>query len=149
VRLYIDSSALVCLYVREAATAAIVTAVQAERRAVAMNALQEFEVRNAIRQKVIHSLTSEGATVGALRALDDDIVMKRVLRTTVNWTRVFEQAEELSARHSLRRRARAIDLLHIAIALVSGVKRFLTLDAAQAEVARLAGLETDTGTLHR
>ena len=110
------------------------------RRVVPLNSLQEFEVRNAIRQKVLRQEIPEGKAVAALRTFDDDIVAGRFTRKPVEWPVAFEKAEALSLRHALQREARAFDLIHVAIALISDVRELLTGDGAQAEIARLSGL---------
>ena len=139
-RVYLDSSALVCLYVQEAGSETVARYLENLRRVVPLNFLQEFEVRNAIRQKVFRGEIPEGKAVAALRTFDDDIVAGRIARKPVEWPAAFEKAEDLSIRHALQRHARAFDLIHVAIALISDVRELLTGDSGQAEVARLSGL---------
>jgi predicted nucleic acid-binding protein len=137
---YLDSSALVCLYVQEAGSETVTRYLESLRRVVPLNFLQDFEIRNAIRQKVFRQEIPEGKAVAALRVFDDDIVAGRITRKPVDWPAAFEKAEDLSLRHALRRHARAFDLVHVAIALISDVRELITGDSTQAEIARLAGL---------
>jgi len=44
----------------------------------------------------------------------------------------------------MHRHARAADVLHVAVALMSEVQRFASLDGIQAEIARTVGLQTVT-----
>lgn len=140
-RVYFDSSALVCLYVAEPHSAGLLDFAQALRRPIPLNSLQEFEVRNSVRQKVVRGEIEEGMAARCLRAMDDDLIGGRLIRKPVVWDVVFERAEELSRRLSLRRQARAIDLLHVTVAVVSDVRRFTTLDHLQAQLAQAAGLD--------
>ncbi len=140
-RVYFDSSAVVCLYVAEARSAKVLDFAQSLRRPILLNSLQEFEVRNSVRQKVVRGEMEEGMAARCLRAMDDDLIAGRLIRKPVVWDVVFERAEELSRRVSLRRPARAIDLLHVTVAVVSDVRQFATLDDLQAQVAQAAGLE--------
>ena len=140
-RVYFDSSALVCLYVAEPHSEKVLDFVVALRRPILVNSLQDFEVRNSIRQKVVRGEIDEGMTAGCLRELDDDLIRGRIVRKPVVWEAVFERAEGLSQRVALRGQARAIDLLHVAVAAMSDVRRFATLDDLQARVAQAAGLE--------
>src|SRR5439155_9785707 len=48
--------------------------------------------------------------------------------------------ERLSRRLSLQQICRSFDLLHVAVAVLSEVKRFATFDVPQAKLARAAGL---------
>jgi len=101
-------------------------------------------VRNAIRRNVVRKDIAEGLAVRCLRALDDDIVCGRMIRKPVVWEAAFERAEELSERFAMHRHARAADVLHVAVALMSEVQRFASLDGIQAEIARTVGLQTVT-----
>ena len=143
-RVYLDSSAIVCLYVAESNSQPIIAFVQTLRRPILLNPLQDLEVRNAIRQKTVRKEITEGMAVRCLRALDDDIVCGRVIRKRVAWEAAFQRAEELSQRLAIQRQARAADLLHVAVALISNVQRFASLDSVQVELAKTAGLEVAT-----
>jgi hypothetical protein len=58
----------------------------------------------------------------------------------VAWPAVYSKAKKVSRRLAVKQVCRSFDLLHIAIALVSEVKHFGTLDVQQGAVARAAGL---------
>ena len=59
------------------------------------------------------------------------------------WPAAFEQVEQLSRRFGFTQPVRAFDLLHIAVAVMSGAGRFVTLDVMQSEAAKTAGMEVD------
>jgi predicted nucleic acid-binding protein len=84
---------------------------------------------------------TEGTAVQSLRLLDDDCIAGLVQRKEITWKAVYSRAEQISQRLAKARICRAFDLLHIAIACASGVRRFATLDNGQAELARAAKLK--------
>ena len=51
------------------------------------------------------------------------------------------EAERLSTSYSERLGTRSLDILHVAAALVLGVKEFHTFDTRQAKLAKTAGLK--------
>jgi predicted nucleic acid-binding protein len=51
------------------------------------------------------------------------------------------EAERLSTSYSERFGTRSLDILHVAAALVLGVKEFHTFDTRQAKLAKAAGLK--------
>jgi predicted nucleic acid-binding protein len=63
-----------------------------------------------------------------------------MVRQSVTWEIVFAEAERLSRKFATARSCRSFDLLHVAIALVSRLKDFATLDEGQAQLAKAAGL---------
>ncbi len=60
--------------------------------------------------------------------------------TPCDWAAVHEQAQRLSAEHTIAQGHRGMDLLHVASALVLGAPDFLTFDQNQAQLAAGAGL---------
>lgn len=139
-RIYFDPSALIPLYVEEAASERLRAYMLRNSPIIVLNELQELEVRNGIRQKVMRKEIAEAAATRSLRLLDDDCISGLVSRKPVAWVAMFGKAEELSRRLSSRQVCRSFDLLHVAIARASGIRRFATLDDEQAMLARAAGL---------
>ncbi len=140
-RVYCDPSALVKLYIQEAGSAEVLALFADGKNPILLNELQELEIRNSIRQKVLRGEISASQAIAGLRLMDDDCIAGTVLRKAVEWDAVYGAAETLSRRHSIRQVCRAFDLLHVAIAAVSEVGRFATADGAQAKLARAAGLK--------
>lgn len=140
-RVYCDPSALVKLYILEERSAEVLALFADGRNPILLNELQELEIRNGIRQKVLRGEITESQAVAGLRIMDDDCIAGTVLRKTIEWAAVYGQAEHLSGRHATRRVCRSFDLLHVAIAVVSKVGQFVTADGEQARLARVAGLK--------
>jgi predicted nucleic acid-binding protein len=60
---------------------------------------------------------------------------------TIAWSDICRRADELSEKYSAKHGQRAIDLLHVASALESGAKIFLSFDQRQRGLAKAAGLQ--------
>ena len=132
-------SALVKLYIQETGSAEVLALFADGKNPILLNELQELEIRNGIRQKVLRGEITESQSIAGLRLMDDDCIAGTVLLKAVEWDAVYRAAENVSRRHSIRQVCRAFDLLHVAIAVVSEVGRFATADGEQAKLARAAG----------
>ncbi len=135
--LYLDTSALVKLYVRERGTAAVGRSVR-EARHVATSRVSYPEAQSALarcaRQR---SLGLEGLR-RAVSALETDMGSLVVVELDEGISR---RAGELAERHGLR----GFDAIHVASAIelgrmISSPVAFLTFDARQAGAAEREGL---------
>jgi predicted nucleic acid-binding protein len=111
--------------------------------------LHALEVRNAILQRAFHQRRS--VTSGArqhvarerdasLSRLEHLIARRALLEVTLDMDATLAHAARLSAAHTERIGARAIDVLHVAGALTLECESFLTTDARQAQLAKAEGL---------
>jgi len=141
VRVYFDSSCLIALYLPEPLSAAARGVVEQYGQPLLLNELQELEFKNSLRQKVSRGEITQSELARSVRVFEDDCVRRKIQRKPVAWAEVYREAEHLSGRFSTRQVCRSFDLLHVAIAVVSEVKRFVTFDADQAKLARAAGLK--------
>lgn len=111
--------------------------------------LHALEVENAIRHRAFHERrvrpASDRAKIGrerdaALARVDQFLKRGALEEISLDMDSAFTGARELSAAHSERTGARAIDLLHVACALLLESEVFLTSDQRQAALARAEGL---------
>jgi hypothetical protein len=112
--------------------------------------LHTLEVRNAILQRAFHQRRSAApgqrqhiarerdAALGRLKHL---IARRTLVEVTVDMEEAIARATELSIAHTERLGARAIDLLHVAGALILESEVFLTTDIRQAQLAKAEGLK--------
>ena len=128
------------LYLPEARTDRLREWLAERRVALGLNVWQELEFKNAARQKVMRGEASEGDVARTLRIFEDDCIRGRIIRRSVPWQATFAEAERLSRRLALSNQCRSFDLMHVAIAISSGVSDFATLDTRQAKLAEAAGL---------
>lgn len=137
---YLDSSALVKLYVPEANTAAVAKFVSSLMEPLPFSHLHEIEVKNALRLKVFRKEAPTGLITRSIRNIDKDVASQILKRPLLDWNDIFRKAQELSKRFSTRSGSRSLDLLHVASCLLIPSQEFLTFDDRQSAVARKAGL---------
>lgn len=138
---YVDSSALVPVYVPEQFSARARAVVQAAGQ-LPYTALHQLEIANAFELLVGRGLLTgdEGRAVhGHLR---DDIEHRRLLPVSLDLDEVFEAAASLSREHSAKFLTRSLDLLHVAAAHACGCSTFVSADERQLAVAKASGLLT-------
>ena len=139
--IYVDSSALVALYVPERFSNAARKAVRATPQ-VPFTRLHELEVANAfalLAGRGAITSTEHDAIRGQLR---EDVEGQRLLPTQVEWDDVFTKAEEFSATYTARLFTRSLDLLHVAAAHLLGTRSFVSADDRQLAVAKATRLRT-------
>jgi predicted nucleic acid-binding protein len=137
---YVDSSALVAVYVPERFSKAARRAVRAMPQ-VPFTHLQELEVKNAFELLTGRGLISREERRGIQGQLQEDIESQRLAQVSVDFGRVFMDAAELSRAHSARFLTRTLDLLHVAAAHVLMCTTFVSADERQLAVAKATGLK--------
>lgn len=113
---------------------------QATGAALPLTSFGAFELKNAIRAAVVRRSATEMEARRVLALIQQDTVSGLLVPTACDWEAVYREAERLSERHTLTGGHRALDVLHVAAALILGCSDFLTFDQRQAELARHAGL---------
>ncbi|MEO8351219.1 MAG: type II toxin-antitoxin system VapC family toxin [Chthoniobacteraceae bacterium] len=138
---YPDSSFLVSLHRADANHTAANAYLANAAFVLAFTPLHRVEVRNALRNATAQAEMSASDCRQAFRQIDEDLRDGLLVHTPVGWTDVFRRADELSEKHAATEGQRTIDLLHVALALESGAKIFLSFDARQRKLAKAAGLK--------
>lgn len=138
-RCYLDSGALIKLYVVEPGSEAVQAALRDEA-SLSLNSLQETEVRTAIQAAAGRGLLAGAAADQALAFLDEDIRVGRWTWQEPDWEQVWTVTRQLSLRHARETLCRTLDLLHLALAREGNAEVFITGDRRQAEVSRRIGL---------
>ena len=112
--------------------------------------LHALEVENGIRQRAFHERrvipSGQRARIkherdAALARLAAWVMRSGLKELVIDMDVAVDRARKLSARHSERTGARAIDLLHVACALQLESEIFLTSDQRQAVLAKAEGLK--------
>jgi len=137
---YVDSSALVAVYVPERFSKAARRAVRSVPQ-VPWTHLQELEVRNAFELLTGRGLISREERRGIHAQLQEDIDSQRLAQVSIDLDRVFRDAGELSRAHSAKFLTRTLDLLHVAAAHVVMCTTFVSADERQLAVAKATGLK--------
>jgi len=140
--LWLDTSALVSLYVPEARSGRVARLVRRAGEAIPFSQLHELELANALRLRVFRR-EAKRQQVDATRArIAEDLAAGILHRVAVDWPAALARAIELADQHASRVGCRSLDLLHVAAAMLSASDRFVTADRRQNTVARRAGLLT-------
>lgn len=138
---YYDSSVLISLYLHEALTKKVASYVQSTILPIPFHALHELEILTGMRQKVFRKESEVSSVEMSIQAIQDDLERGILYRPTLDWSKVFHHAHQLSAKLGLHFQARSLDLLQIACALELKASSFITSDKRQSQLARKAGLE--------
>ena len=112
---YIDSSALVAVYVTERFSKPARRALRAVPQ-VPYTQLHELEVPNAFELLVGRAVMTREECRTMHAQLHDDIENQRLVRLSLDLDRVFADAHELSRLYTSKCLSRSLDLLHVAAA---------------------------------
>lgn len=137
---YVDSSALVPVYVPERFSRAARSAVQAASQ-VPFTAIHQLEIPNAFELLVGRGLITRAECRAVHAHLQEDLEGRRLVRVPLDLERVFMDAADLSRLYTARFLTRSLDLLHVAAAHAADCARFVSADDRQLAVATASGLE--------
>ena len=150
-RIYADTSFLVKLLSEELGSAGAVAEYRRlQRPRLFYLPLHALEIENAIRHRAFHERRIRPANERAQIKRERDAALARVFQyvkrgaleeISVDMDSACTRARRLSSSHTDRLGARAIDLIHVACALLLEVEVFLTSDQRQADLARAEGLK--------
>jgi predicted nucleic acid-binding protein len=137
---YIDSSAIVPVYVPEQLSDAARSAVRSAGQ-VPFTAIHHLEVSNAFEQLVGRGLVTRDECRAIQSQLRDDVASQRLVPLSIDLEDVFARAAEFSRAYTATHLTRSLDLLHVAAAHVAGCGMFVSADDRQLAVADASGLE--------
>jgi hypothetical protein len=138
--IYADSSFLFSLYAWDDNTLRAQKAYESDRRRpLFFTPWQTLELRNAVRLAA-HRLARSGETVrfkigNVFKRMDDDLSAGRLKYQQPDWKDTLALAEQLSAEHTEQLGTAAVDLWHVATALILRADTFWTFDIDQRRLA--------------
>ena len=141
--LYLDTSALLKLYLREEGSEWVQTQVTAQSAPLPVWELQEAELTNALRLKVFWrdiTATQAQAQLAHFRSRKD---RGQYFFPNLDRAALMERFR-LLAHHSMKLGTRTLDVMHIACACEIQADRFLSFDERQLSLAKLVGLRVLT-----
>jgi predicted nucleic acid-binding protein len=138
---YADSSFLVSIYRQDGNHAAACAFLAKRSPVLAFLPLHRVELRNALRFAETLGLISGGERRLAFKQIEQDLRDGFLAHVTVAWSDICRRADNLSERYTATQGQRTIDLLHVATALESGARTFLSFDQRQRGLAKAAGLQ--------
>ena len=142
--IYADPSFLVSLYAWDGNTAVAKKTYESDaRRPLILTPWQRFEVRNAIRL-VSHKLRRSGVPVpfqigNALKEMEHDLADGILRHRDTDLFETLHLSEELSARHTEGLGVAAVDIWHVAAAILLQADAFWTFDIDQYGLAKAIG----------
>lgn len=141
---YADPSALLKLYLNEPESRAMATWRAKVPGPLAVTHHGRVELVNGLSLAAHRRFLSGAALTAALAALDDDFEAGRYRQSDILWRSTLKRAGELSRRYTPELGTRSLDVLHVASALELGLRRFVTFDARQHQLAGKVGLKMVT-----
>jgi len=137
---YVDSSALVAVYVPERFSKAARRALRAAPQ-VPFTQLHELEVPNAFALLLGRGLISADEYNAIQTQMREDVDAQRLVPLSLDLDRVFTLASELSLTYTAKLLTRSLDLLHVAAAQAATCRSFVSADDRQLAVAKATGLK--------
>ena len=138
---YVDTSVIVKLYIREELSRETSNWLKRNNEAIPLTRFHELEFINAIQLKQFRSEIADEETLRIMTRFKEHEKKGIFYRPQLDWSDIFNYAVDLSKMHSAINGARSLDILHIASALSIKAENFLTVDGRQTEAATLAGLK--------
>lgn len=137
---YVDSSALVSVYVNERFSKTARATVRGASQ-IPFTPLHQLEVPNAFEMLVGRSAMTRDECHAILGQLREDVDAQRLMTVSPDLDQVFARAREFSRLYTEKTLARTLDLLHVAAAHVTSCTRFVSGDDRQLAVAKASGLD--------
>jgi predicted nucleic acid-binding protein len=138
--LYLDTSALLKLYLKERGSAETQRLVAGQRHPLPVWEIQQMEFVNALRLKVFWKDLSPADADRQIDLFKERRRRGLYYHPEIDRLELAENFERLS-RETVRHGGRTFDVLHVACALVLGARQFVTFDTKQSLVACQAGLD--------
>ena len=138
--LYIDTSVIVKLYIKEEHSLNVSNWIIDNNEAIPLTSFHELEFSNAIQLKRFKNEMTMDEVALIMSRFNKHENEGIYYRPHINWSDVFQYAIELSKNYTESTGSRTLDIVHIALAISIKADRFLTFDARQAKIASLTGL---------
>jgi len=141
--LYVDTSVIVKLYVKEEHSSDSSNWLKKNNEAIPLTVFHELEFNNAMNLKEFRAEITPDETRIIMARFAEHESKGVFYRPPINWVDTLKYAIDLSRRHTKKTGSRSLDILHVASALSIKADRFLTLDKRQSELASLTGIKIE------
>jgi predicted nucleic acid-binding protein len=138
--LYLDTSALLKLYLREQGSEWVQEQVAAQSDPLPVWELQEAELTNALRLKVFWRDITATQAEGQLAHFRSRKERSQYVFPHLDRAALMERFRQLSL-HSMKIGTRTLDVMHVACACEIQADTFISFDERQCALAKLAGLK--------
>jgi predicted nucleic acid-binding protein len=140
-KVYCDTSFLLSFYLTDSNSERAIKVVEQLKNPIPYTMFHRFELRNAFRLAIFRGMITPQRCKEAFQDLETDLKDATLVHRAIDWVELFRTGEVLSAAHTEKRGARALDLMHLSLALVLKSTHLYTFDVKQREIARSAGLK--------
>jgi predicted nucleic acid-binding protein len=138
---YADSGFVVSLYLTTEGTSAQARKeVKRAGKPVVLSPLSLLEIRNTLNFGINRGEITSEQRDAVLAEINTQIETGFFRLVDASQSSIHAKAQELSDKHTRAVATRSLDLMHIAAALLSGARTFLTFDKRQAKAAAAEGL---------
>lgn len=141
--IYIDTSAVVKLYIKETDSPAVSEWIRNNNEPIPLTGLIELELINALKLKQFRNEISKEDFEKIILKLKEHETRGVYYRPPMDWTAVFNYAFDLSKNNTPNIGSRSLDILHVASALFLKTDGILTFDERQAQLSAMAGLKIE------
>jgi len=138
---YADSGFVVSLYLTTEGTSAQARKeVKRASKPILLSPLSLLEIRNALNFGINRGEITGEQRDAVLSEIDAQIEKGFFRLVDTSQTSIYAKAQELSNKHTPTTATRSLDLMHLAAALLTEARTFLTFDKRQAKAASTEGL---------
>ena len=138
---YADSGFVVSLYLTSEGTSAQARQeVKRVSKPILLSPLSLLEIRNALNFGINRGEISGTQRDAVLTEIDAQIETGFFRLVEASQSSIYAKARELSNKHTPEFATRSLDLMHLAAALLSDARNFLTFDKRQSKAAVAEGL---------
>ena len=138
---YADSGFVVSLYLTTEGTSALARKeVKRAGKPLVLSPLSLLEIRNTLNFGINRGEITSAQRDAVLAEINTQIETGFFRLVDASQSSIHAKAQELSDKHTRAVATRSLDLMHIAAALLSGARTFLTFDKRQAKAAAAEGL---------
>jgi predicted nucleic acid-binding protein len=137
---YVDTSVLVTLYIKETYSRKASDWIRANNEAIPKTIFHELEFTNAIQLKLFRKEISDKQARTVLHRFNGHEKEGIFFAPPINWPTVFGNCIDLLSQYTHSTGSRSLDIIHVASALAMGADQFFTFDAKQSRLASSAGL---------
>jgi len=135
---YADTSFLVSLYAFDTNSAPAQATLASHPLSLAFTEWHEFELENALQLREFRGRSTTAETTAALELVRQNLQAGQLQRILVDHTAALALARSLASLHGSKLGTRALDVLHVALALELNADAFLTFDQRQAVLWKAA-----------
>ena len=137
---YADSSFFFSYYVTDSNSSRADAWRLAHPTPLIFSALNRLELRNALELAVFQNRISPAESAAAWQTIEADLRDGFLTATSLPFSDVLNEAEQLAASHTAKVGSRSLDILHIAAARLLGASEFVTFDQQQIMLANQLSL---------